>query len=163
MTRARDLQTLRGFGELRMRYVGAGLRIGCLAYGVRAIEPGAPSTTRAIRVAMVLLCLAGLRWLPRSKDEGLALTRAMLALATLVLLVVAWSDAPRGFPFGLLLLPGVALATTLFGGALSGEHGDGMVRGPLAPLRSLSSRSTRRAAGPRCSPRTSPTSARCSS
>jgi len=120
MTQDRDLQKLRGFGELRKRYVGVGLRIGCLAYAIRAIEPGASVTMRGIRVAMVVLCIAALRSVPRSKDDALALTRGMIALASVVVLVIAWQDLPGGFPSGLLVLPGLALSGAFFGGAWFG-------------------------------------------
>jgi signal transduction histidine kinase len=84
---------------------------------VRSIEPAAPAATRVARLAMLVVCIVALRWLPRTKDGALAFTRAMIALIVLVILGVAWGDLPRGFPFGLVLLPMATLVGTLLGGA----------------------------------------------
>ena len=120
MTQESDLQHLSGFGELRKRYLRVALPISALAYFVRSVEPATPVATRIACIAMLLFCIAALKWLPRSKDDALRLTRAMLILVVLVLLGIAWGDIPRGFPFGLVLLPGLALFGTLIGGAWLG-------------------------------------------
>ena len=46
--------------------------------------------------------------------------RGVLLLVLAVNLAVAWAEAPQGFPFNLLLLPGLAVLATVLGGSRYG-------------------------------------------
>lgn len=115
-----ELQRLQGLGDLRRSYLGVALPAAAGVFLLVAVGPGLGPEGRAVRVATALLLLL-LRWrLPASRDGGLLIARASVALSVAVVVGAAVAHPAGHFPNSLSALPAIAVFATLLGGTASG-------------------------------------------